>query len=325
MNKPLVSILVPTYNRANLIGETLDSIMAQTYSNWECIIVDDGSIDETKTVVQTYCHKDTRFQYHKRPKNLPKGGNAARNYGFELSKGEFVNWFDDDDLMHKEFIKTKLNQFKENHDFILTLGSIIDRDNLKDKIQVENYQIGNLFKDYLLWKVQIFTPNALFKRNFLIDKKLFSENIIRGQETEFFSRIFFKTRYKSFKIIKVPLFYYRQHEKTKSNQSRKYNSNFKQSQTSIFLSNLKRSIVLNDKELIRHCLNLVTDVFFSALKNKDISLSKRIVSELFEISKNINYRKAIIALILGNLIINFGTIRYRVKMIFKQALKFIYS
>ena len=87
MSNPLVSIIIPTYNRAHLLEETLNSIVKQTYSNWECLIVDDGSKDDTDNFMESFIKKDKRFQYHKRPKNSPKGGNAARNYGFQLSKG----------------------------------------------------------------------------------------------------------------------------------------------------------------------------------------------------------------------------------------------
>ena len=58
---PLVSIIIPTYNRAQLIGETLDSILEQSYVNWECIVIDDGSTDSTDIVMARYCVKDTRF------------------------------------------------------------------------------------------------------------------------------------------------------------------------------------------------------------------------------------------------------------------------
>ena len=92
MKEPLVSIIIPTYNRAHLIGETLGSVLAQTYQNWECIVVDDGSTDNTEAVLATFTAKDSRFQYDQRPKDRLAGGNAARNYGFELSKGEYINW-----------------------------------------------------------------------------------------------------------------------------------------------------------------------------------------------------------------------------------------
>ena len=67
----LVSIIIPTYNRAHLIGETLDSISAQTFRNWECIIVDDGSTDDTATLIANYIKKDIRFQ--KKIPNLSLG------------------------------------------------------------------------------------------------------------------------------------------------------------------------------------------------------------------------------------------------------------
>lgn len=68
----LVSIIIPTYNRAHLISETLDSVLGQTYPNWECIVVDDGSIDSSITVIQKYLELDSRFFYFSRPVNKKK-------------------------------------------------------------------------------------------------------------------------------------------------------------------------------------------------------------------------------------------------------------
>ena len=86
MMNPLVSIIILTFNRGHLIGETLDSVMLQTYENWECIVVDDGSRDNTSKLLKSYVQKDSRFQYHHRSSKRLKGANACRNYGFELSK-----------------------------------------------------------------------------------------------------------------------------------------------------------------------------------------------------------------------------------------------
>ena len=63
MDNPLVSIIIPTYNRAHLISETLDSVLAQTYTNWECIVVNDGSPDDTEKVAKRWVEKDSRFKY----------------------------------------------------------------------------------------------------------------------------------------------------------------------------------------------------------------------------------------------------------------------
>src|SRR5690606_34809029 len=108
-HSPLVSIIIPTYNRAHLISETLDSVLAQTYTNWECIVVDDGSTDATEALLHDYMEKDKRFQYHKRPVNHLPGGNGARNYGFNQSQGEFIQWFDSDDLMVSEKLELQVN------------------------------------------------------------------------------------------------------------------------------------------------------------------------------------------------------------------------
>ena len=101
----MISVVIPTYNRAHLIGETLDSIMAQTYPDWECIIIDDHSTDSTDDIINTYLFKDPRFSYYKKPKQLPKGPSASRNYGLTKASGDYINWFDSDDLMHPEKYK----------------------------------------------------------------------------------------------------------------------------------------------------------------------------------------------------------------------------
>ena len=84
-------MIIPTYNRAHLIGETLDSVLAQTYQHWECIIVDDGSSHNTDRVVSEYVKKDSWFKYYHRPDEHLPGGNGARNYGFKMSQGKFIN------------------------------------------------------------------------------------------------------------------------------------------------------------------------------------------------------------------------------------------
>ena len=106
--KGLVSIIIPVFNRASLLPETLDSIVSQTYLNWECIIVDDGSTDSSLNVALGYAKKDNRFKVHSRPWFKKKGANSCRNYGFNLSNGEFIQWFDSDDLMYNSMLSQKI-------------------------------------------------------------------------------------------------------------------------------------------------------------------------------------------------------------------------
>ncbi|WP_052732350.1 glycosyltransferase family 2 protein [Hymenobacter terrenus] len=101
MASPFFSIIVPTYNRADLIGLTLESIMAQEFTNFELLVVDDGSRDNTAEVVGRY--QDPRLQYL--PKENAERG-AARNYGLARARGEYVLFLDSDDLLHTNHLAT---------------------------------------------------------------------------------------------------------------------------------------------------------------------------------------------------------------------------
>ena len=102
MDSPKITILLASLNRENFLEETLKSIIDQTYSNWECLITDDGSNEETLKIIAHYCEKDERFQYYSKPNTYPKGLAGTRNFGLDLAEGrksEFIQFFDDDDLM----------------------------------------------------------------------------------------------------------------------------------------------------------------------------------------------------------------------------------
>ncbi len=184
---PLVSIIIPTYNRAHLIGETLDSVLAQTYQNWECIVVDDGSTDNTDELILNYIAKDNRFKYCHRPADKPKGANACRNYGLELAKGEYINWFDSDDLMRPNFMIRKLEVLKKHQvDFVVSESLNFDN---KGTYELKKYK-GNLKyeltgKNYILRKVYWITQDFLIHRGKLGNYN-FNETLHSGQETSFF-------------------------------------------------------------------------------------------------------------------------------------------
>ena len=87
MMNPKVSVIVPCYNQAQFLAETLDSVLAQTHENWECIIVNDGSTDNTETVAMDYCDRDKRFVYLKKENG---GLSSARNAGLDIAQGDYV-------------------------------------------------------------------------------------------------------------------------------------------------------------------------------------------------------------------------------------------
>jgi len=91
---PKVTVVIPTYNRADLIGGTLESVREQTFADWECIVVDDGSTDGTEEVVQQFAEQDERFHYVRQPN---AGVCVARNRGISLARGKYVAFLDSDD------------------------------------------------------------------------------------------------------------------------------------------------------------------------------------------------------------------------------------
>ena len=107
--KPLISVITPTYNRAHLLPRAIKSVLNQTYQNFELIIIDDDSTDNTEEVVRSF--NDKRIIYHKHDKN--KGPLGAKNTGFDLSKGKYICHVDDDDELMPEALEIAVNEFTE--------------------------------------------------------------------------------------------------------------------------------------------------------------------------------------------------------------------
>ncbi len=105
----LISTIIPTYNRAHLITETLNSVLAQSYTNWECIIVDDGSTDRTLAIIKTFTKKDARFKIFERPENFRKGAAVCRNIGLRNAKGSYIQFLDSDDLLESNKFESQLD------------------------------------------------------------------------------------------------------------------------------------------------------------------------------------------------------------------------
>lgn len=113
---PLISVIVPCYLQAEYLDECLQSVYDQTYSNWECIIVNDGSLDNTEEIAKRWLEKDNRFRYIYKENG---GLSSARNAGIREAKGEWIQFLDSDDMIHKsKFIDSKL--YFENCDLTIT-------------------------------------------------------------------------------------------------------------------------------------------------------------------------------------------------------------
>ncbi|MCY4504763.1 MAG: glycosyltransferase family 2 protein [Hyphomicrobiales bacterium] len=108
---PKVSVVLPTRNRAFCLGEAIDSIRAQTMDDWELIVVDDGSEDETGDLVRRYCARDSRIRYVRQPHG---GAARALNTGLRLARGDYLHTQDDDDVAYAEML-AKCTAFLDAH------------------------------------------------------------------------------------------------------------------------------------------------------------------------------------------------------------------
>src|SRR5690606_783459 len=111
--EPIVSIIMPVYNREDIVSESLESILNLNYKNWECIIVDDHSSDETLKTVNTYLNRDSRFKVFSRPETKAKGANSCRNFGLTKAQGVYIHWFDSDDLAHPDYLDISIALIEE--------------------------------------------------------------------------------------------------------------------------------------------------------------------------------------------------------------------
>src|SRR5690606_34586560 len=110
-------------------------------------------------------------------------------------------------------IQEKLKYFVLKTQFVISGGFYFYPDLTEETIYVSKSE--NLYKDFVLWKIKVFTPSVLFRKSFLLTKSLFNEKILKGQESELFGRLFFRVKEDQYFILNIPLFYYRRHLKTK--------------------------------------------------------------------------------------------------------------
>ena len=142
-NYPLISIIVPCYNYAHFLNFTLKSVLTSSYSNWECIIVDDGSTDNTALVTKEFTDTDKRFHYIYQ-KNA--GLSSARNTGIRNSKGEYIQLLDADDLIAEKKIELQIDYLVKHTEVDIIYGDALFFKTLdEDKILYKYDELKNKY------------------------------------------------------------------------------------------------------------------------------------------------------------------------------------
>lgn len=199
--KNLVSIVTPNYNCGRFISQTIESVIAQSYPNWELIIVDDCSNDDSVAIAQKYSHMDKRIKLLINEKNC--GAAISRNRAIEQSKGEFIAFLDSDDLWMPNKLEKQIEFMRKNNcDFSFTEYEHIDEDNNKLNL------IANVTK-YLSYRKMMFHcwPGCLtVMYNQDIVGKVYSENIKKNNDHALFLRVIKKCK-KAMGINEIMAYY----------------------------------------------------------------------------------------------------------------------
>lgn len=211
----LVSIIIPVYNQEKYLKETLQSVINQSYSNWECILVNDGSFDNSVVIINECLKQDNRFHFIN---SENKGVSNARNLALQQAKGEYVLFLDGDDLIHPEKISQVISNFQKDSDLSILFNTTsyfqdVTENKLYDiKIDVELLNFNDLL---LYWGEKIILPihSAVIKKS-LLDGIEFNTDLTAQEDWLVWLRLFQKNP--KVLVLDAVLSFYRKHNSSRT-------------------------------------------------------------------------------------------------------------
>ena len=190
---PKVSIVIPVYNRAFVIQRTLDSIKNQIFTDWECILVDDHSNDNTKDIINKYIELDKRFVYCLN--NRSKGAQGARNTGILKAKGDWILLFDSDDFMHVNYLSTLEPNLTEKQTIVACYGQAMEESSGEIQFLMKRIEDGNIFKKILKGDCYVPFDSSIIRKDCLFKIGLLDESCPSHQEWDTHLRLSKKSEY----------------------------------------------------------------------------------------------------------------------------------
>ena len=189
-----ISVIIPTFNRGKLIGNSIKSVLNQTFKNLEIIVVDDGSTDNTEKEVEKF--RDDRIKYIKLKEN--KGGSNARNIGIKMASGQYISFQDSDDIFYPNKLERQLiNIVNKNSNLDFCKINVIYNKTysyfVPSKIREKRISNGNFFEELISYGNFISTQSILVKRLF-IKKYLFDPDMPRLQDYDIILRMIPKVK-----------------------------------------------------------------------------------------------------------------------------------
>lgn len=273
---PLVSVIIPCFNYARFLQDSVGSVLSQTHRDLECIIVDDGSTDDTRKVSEALISEDPRVKYVFKQNG---GVSSARNKGTEYARGEWIQFLDVDDWIHEDKIAFQLRFFRNNgpqncEEIVLfsdyeSVWMTENQNVLRKKTRI----VGNLTNRELLdWAItwQFTHDFPLIIHSMLFRASIFNK-IAFNEEFHSYADIELET---NLLLKKVPFFYtpivgalYRQHQDSMSKDSRK---------TKYYYIRYLEGLQKQNKELLRKCPNM-KGLISQAIRDRDKKTFERLM------------------------------------------------
>ena len=199
METPLVSIITPCYNQAQYLPEALESVLRQSYPYWECIIVNDGSKDNTEEVALGYCSKDKRFQYYFKENS---GVCDTRNFAAGRSSGKYLLPLDADDMIGEEYIEKGVIEFEKDKTVEAVFGKGVFCGELVGEIILKPFDYKTLLLE------NVFYNSVMFRKSRFESVGGYNKNMHAGWEDW---ELMISLLYENAKVVKLPdlCYYYR--------------------------------------------------------------------------------------------------------------------
>lgn len=206
----LVSVIIPVYNAEIYLDKCIESVLDQSYTNLEVILINDGSTDSSEDICLRFSNIDNRVIYIKQHN---AGPSSARNNGINIAKGEFIQFIDADDYLTPNSVEVMVNAM-EDSDFVIASYYNLFENAVEEKVTISPKVVGKYFKDDLLprWGELVveemfhYTWNKLYKNKFIKDRIKFDENIKISEDMIF--NIDYISVIEKINIINTPIYYH---------------------------------------------------------------------------------------------------------------------
>ena len=183
------SIVIPTYNRHRKIQKAIRSVQKQSYANWELLVVDDGSTDETETYLYQCSLTDQRITYLKRLEGRLKGASTCRNIGIENAKGRYIAFLDSDDEWKPDKLERDKFWIEEKYARAIYSGIIIDNGDIRYKAPTRHISSNETYEDLVFGGENFAQTSSMVVHREILQKIKFNEKLKRPEDMDFFIKV----------------------------------------------------------------------------------------------------------------------------------------